>query len=94
MGAKVSPVATKSQATETAAVVELLFVEAVENAKLMREAGMSLSRSQLDYQDNWMTVPLPAMDRRRRSKLLTPYGWFIVLSFVALAAGTVLGFAS
>lgn len=60
---------------------------------------MALSSSELHGEDTWLTIPFPmmyrpVMDRRRRSKLLTPYGWFLVLSLVAMAAGAALGFAT
>ncbi len=72
--------------------MELSRGPSVENAKMVREDGVSLSRSELERHEGWLTVGFPVVDRRRRSKLLTPYGWFVVLSIIALAMGVVLGF--
>jgi hypothetical protein len=53
---------------------------------------MALSDWRPEYSDNWMVDFIPVVEPRRRSRLLTPYGWFVVLSVISLLLGAVLAF--
>jgi len=53
---------------------------------------MALSQRDPDRHDGWMTSGVSVYTRRRRAGMLTPYGWFIVLSVLSLAAGATLAF--
>lgn len=55
---------------------------------------MALSQWDPDQREGWLTTVIPVYERRRRTGLLTPYGWLIVLSLVSVALGAVLAFVT
>jgi len=53
---------------------------------------MALSHWDPDRRDGWMLNTAPTYSRRRRTGVLTPYGWFLVMSAVSVTVGGLLGF--
>ncbi len=53
---------------------------------------MALSGWEPEHRHGWMATIVPIFEPRRRSRLLTPYGWFIVLSVISFVMGAVLAF--
>jgi hypothetical protein len=43
---------------------------------------------------NWNDFDLPVRGRARRTRLLTPFGWFAILVIIAVVTGTALGFSA
>jgi len=53
---------------------------------------MALSNGDPDRRDSWMLNSTLGAARRRRTGVLTAYGWFLVMSVLSLTAGALLGF--
>jgi hypothetical protein len=53
---------------------------------------MALSQWDPDRRARWMIDIVPVYQQRRQSRLLTPYGWFLVLSIISLMIGAVIAF--
>ncbi len=44
-------------------------------------------------QIHWPALTIPAFGRAKKAKVLTSFGWFMILALGAIAIGTALGFA-
>jgi len=55
---------------------------------------MALSGWEPEHRDHWMTNVIPVFEQRPRLRLLTPYGWFVILSIISLILGAVIGFVT
>ena len=55
---------------------------------------MALSGWEPDQRDNWMANVVPVFEQRPRLRLLTPHGWLVILSFISVVLGAVIGFVT
>ncbi len=55
---------------------------------------MILSGHEFKGEPRWSILSLPFFGRREGTKMLTPFGWFSVLAFAAIAAGAALAFST